>query len=557
MESNLPDDGASVESFSRSETAVNGFSADNQETLERMVTILDFAEGFTLLFARCNLPVLRRQLIDVAQARLATLGIEVIEIECNGPVKNLRQLLRERLSAETPTRQPVTANGAPILQLQESTPAYAAPKLVLFVTGLEQSIPYDDPAAPLLAELNLGRELFQRELPHPLLFWLPDYALTAVARYAPDFWAWRSGVFEFASENTLRSQTTAQFTREGGWSAVSNLSPEAKLRRLRLLESLFDDYKNLPDNAAVQAELANIAFSLGEIHHILYDFAQAIRYYEWALSLHRQMGEKAREAATLNNIGGVYEDLGDKQQALAYYEQALSLWRQVGNRAGEAGTLNNIGRIYDDLGDKQQALAYYEQALLLRRQVGYKEGESTTLSNIGKVYDDLGDKQQALAYYEQALLLAQQVGDKTGEATTLNNIGRVYSDLGNKQQALTYFEQALSLQRQVGNKGSEATILSNIGMVYSDLGDKQQALTYLEQALLLAQQVGDKAGEAVTLNNIGVVYGDLDDRRQALAYFEQALPLRRQVGDKDGEATTLSNIGKVYDDLGDKQQALF
>jgi tetratricopeptide (TPR) repeat protein len=456
MENKQPDDEASVESFFSRETAVNGFSPANQETLERMVTILDFAEGFTLLFARCNLPVLRRRLIDVARARLATIGIEVVEIEFDKPVKNLRQLLRERLLEATATHQPVPPNGTPILHLQERTPAYAAPKLVLFVTGLEYSIPYDDPAALLLAELNLGRELFQRELPYPLLFWLPDYALTAVARYAPDFWAWRSGVFEFESEGTLRSQTTSQFAREGGWLTVSNLSPKEKLRRLRLLESLFNDYENLPANAAIQAELANIVFSLGEIHHSLYNFSQAINYYEQALALSRQVGDKAGEATTLNNIGGVYNALGEKQQALAYYEQALALWRQVGDKAGEAATLNNIGRVYDDLGEKQQALAYYEQALPLRRQVGNKAGEANTLNNIGGVYDDLGEKQQALAYYEQALPLRRQVGDRWGESVTRYNMAMVYRDLGHLAEAEAQLQQVVAIDEAVGHPDLES-----------------------------------------------------------------------------------------------------
>ena len=39
----------------------------------------------------------------------------------------------------------------------------------------------------------------------------------------------------------------------------------------------------------------------------------------------------------------VYDDLGEKQKALDYYEQALPLLRQVGDRGGEATTLNNIG----------------------------------------------------------------------------------------------------------------------------------------------------------------------------------------------------------------------
>lgn len=41
--------------------------------------------------------------------------------------------------------------------------------------------------------------------------------------------------------------------------------------------------------------------------------------------------------------------------ALSYYEQALPLQKQVGDRSGEATTLNNIGGVHSALGDKLKA----------------------------------------------------------------------------------------------------------------------------------------------------------------------------------------------------------
>ncbi|MGB1249323.1 MAG: tetratricopeptide repeat protein, partial [Candidatus Promineifilaceae bacterium] len=100
-------------------------------------------------------------------------------------------------------------------------------------------------------------------------------------------------------------------------------------------------------------------------------------------------------SSMLNNIGLVYDILGDKQEALDFFNQALPITRDVGDRSGEAYTLNNIGAVYDALGDKQEALDFYNQALPIFRDVGHRSGEATTLDNIGGVYSALGDKQQA------------------------------------------------------------------------------------------------------------------------------------------------------------------
>ncbi|MDT9298628.1 MAG: tetratricopeptide repeat protein, partial [Arthrospira platensis PCC 7345] len=67
-------------------------------------------------------------------------------------------------------------------------------------------------------------------------------------------------------------------------------------------------------------------------------------------------------ATTLNNIGLVYSDIGQPQEALTYYQQALTISREVRDRAGEATTLNNIGGVYSDIGEPQEALTYFQQA---------------------------------------------------------------------------------------------------------------------------------------------------------------------------------------------------
>jgi tetratricopeptide (TPR) repeat protein len=112
----------------------------------------------------------------------------------------------------------------------------------------------------------------------------------------------------------------------------------------------------------------------------------------------------------LNNIGAVYAALGEKQQALRYYEQALPLSRQVGNRPGEATTLSNIGGVYAALGEKQQALAYYEQAVSLFRHVGDRWHESTVRYNMAMAYQSLDRLDEAEAQLIEVVALDEAIG---------------------------------------------------------------------------------------------------------------------------------------------------
>ena len=82
-------------------------------------------------------------------------------------------------------------------------------------------------------------------------------------------------------------------------------------------------------------------------------------------------------------MGAVYPGLGEPRRALEYFGQALPIRREVGDRAGEAVTLNNIGEVYRGLGEPQRALEYYGQALPILREVGDRGNEAVTLNNIG------------------------------------------------------------------------------------------------------------------------------------------------------------------------------
>jgi tetratricopeptide (TPR) repeat protein len=79
---------------------------------------------------------------------------------------------------------------------------------------------------------------------------------------------------------------------------------------------------------------------------------------------------KPVQAAFLyNNLGLVYDALGQKQEALRYYQQALAISREVGDRAGEGTTLWNIGALYFEQGRNDAALACFLRARNIYEEV--------------------------------------------------------------------------------------------------------------------------------------------------------------------------------------------
>jgi tetratricopeptide (TPR) repeat protein len=263
---------------------------------------------------------------------------------------------------------------------------------------------------------------------------------------------------------------------------------------------------------------------------------------------HEWQPERSQIAHIYAELGGVYDDLGKKQKALYYFEEALRIYREVGDRRGEGGTLNNLGLVYNALGMKQEVLYYFEEALRIYRDLGDRGGERTTLNNLGVVYDALGNKLLALSFYEQALDIRREVGDRRGEGVTLNNIGRVHDALERKREALSYYEQALDIRREVGDRGGEGATLNNLGLVYDALGKKQEVLAYYVQALGICREVGGRGGEGLTLHNIGVFYFKQGRYDVALACFMLARGIFEEVlsPDRDDEQNWIDGLrGKV------------
>ncbi|MBH8562824.1 CHAT domain-containing protein [Nostoc sp. CENA67] len=275
-------------------------------------------------------------------------------------------------------------------------------------------------------------------------------------------------------------------------------------------------------------------------------YKAALEFFQQALVIYQQIGDRNGEALSLNYIAIVERARGDYIQALKFYNQALNIFRELGDRLNEGTALNNIGKVYEGLGQYPQALEFYQQALAIRRQVGDKSGEGFTLGDLGSINTNLGQYPQALNFFQQSLDIFRQIGDQRQEALTLNSIGTYYRTIDQYPKALEYYQQAFVIFKKLGIRRGEGTSLNNIGDFRRNQGEFSQAQELFQQALAIFKEVGDRTGEGVALSNIGRVYNHQGQYPQALKFFGEALAIFREVGDKVGEARTLRYIGSTF-----------
>jgi len=100
------------------------------------------------------------------------------------------------------------------------------------------------------------------------------------------------------------------------------------------------------------------------------------------------------EGVDLGNLGSAYADLGEVQRAIGYYQRALEIAREIGDRCGEATGLHSLG---DKLGTKEEyegALACYLLAVDIRSDISDPRLSGSQV-RIEKLEEKLGHEELA------------------------------------------------------------------------------------------------------------------------------------------------------------------
>ena len=189
----------------------------------------------------------------------------------------------------------------------------------------------------------------------------------------------------------------------GKYGRAEELLNQAEARDLAAIEEL--------EQAARQRRISAAATNADQasLQRVQLHYARAAEYWQKAAALLPE-GEKEDRSRYLHSAGYDLHCIAKYKEALPLYEQSLAIRQEIGDRAGEGTTLNNISQIYKARGDYAAALKYLEQSLVIRREIGDRAGEAVTSWNIGMIYKDQGDLAQAEQYMARTVELDEAIG---------------------------------------------------------------------------------------------------------------------------------------------------
>jgi tetratricopeptide (TPR) repeat protein len=197
--------------------------------------------------------------------------------------------------------------------------------------------------------------------------------------------------------------------------------------RAGLYHTLLDDYL-LPSLALTHPSkiLAETQGQIGKQYHHIGQYKTASEYLKKSLAIQQDIGDKAGEGTTLNNISAIFNAKGDYNTALEYLKKSLAIQQDIGDKAGEGTTLNNISAIFNAKGDYNTALEYLKKSLAIQQDIGDKAGLCATLFNMGHIHAQDNDMQKAAEAWITVYVIAKEVG----EAQALQALENLAPQLG-------------------------------------------------------------------------------------------------------------------------------
>uniref|UniRef100_A0A4W5K2L6 G protein signaling modulator 2, like n=1 Tax=Hucho hucho TaxID=62062 RepID=A0A4W5K2L6_9TELE len=197
---------------------------------------------------------------------------------------------------------------------------------------------------------------------------------------------------------------------------------------------------------------------------------KATEYYEFNLSIVKDLGDRAAQGRTYGNLGNTHYLLGNFQRAVVAHGQRLLIAKEFGDRAAERRAYYNLGNAYIFLDQFEVAAEHYKKTLQLAMVLKDKAVEAQACYSLGNTYTLQQDYQRAIDYHLKHLIIAQELKDRVGEGRACWSLGNAHTALGNHQKAIHFAEKHLEISKETGDKNGEATARMNMADLKLVLG---------------------------------------------------------------------------------------
>ncbi len=392
------------------------------------------------------------------------------------------------------------------------------PRQAIFFTFLGSSLPEGKSDFDKFAGYaNIQREAFT-DAPHAVVLWLREEQLVRLMRRAPDFWAWRSGVFDFRGELAEASGAYSVFKLTDTYERTS-LEEEVALYRKILKSQLQRDKPDLAYVVRTRLRLANTLYKLGFYKEMASEAHEA-------LSVARTLKDEALEVDALGNLAHASYESANYDEAILLYREAVKLGEKVFGREDKryAALLNVLAGSLESAGRYNEAEPLYKESIeLVKKTLGEEQTEyAFILNNFAGFLESTGRFDEAEPLYRKVInILAETLSKKHPRyAASINNLAVLFTKTRQYDEAEALYREAVEIVREAVGKEhpNHALGLRNLANLLMEVGRYDEAEPLLREALEVCREF---LGEAHPFTK--EVEADYQFLKQGHFYAEQAI----------------------------------
>jgi tetratricopeptide (TPR) repeat protein len=199
------------------------------------------------------------------------------------------------------------------------------------------------------------------------------------------------------------------------------------------------------DTQEQKRKIASTYHQLGEVALQQRRWPEAERYYEEALVLKVELGDRHGQANTYHWLGQVAEAQGKLEEAETYVLQAVGIFGEFDDRHAQAHSYHALGSIALKQAKWPEAEQYYKQAMDIYVEFNDRHSQAGTYHQLGRLTEDQGHLAQAERLYQQALAIFIELGDSYAQAGSYYQLGRLVEVKEHLTEAIEYFLRALEI----------------------------------------------------------------------------------------------------------------
>ncbi|MCB0168422.1 MAG: tetratricopeptide repeat protein, partial [Anaerolineae bacterium] len=251
------------------------------------------------------------------------------------------------------------------------------------------------------------------------------------------------------------------------------------------------------------------------------------------------------QALVYSRLAPAYAEAYNLGPALICDRQALSLYRQINNRAKLGDAHNNLAETYVLLGAYEQAREHTLKSLDFYRQQGYKTYEANTLSLYALILDRLDQTEPAEKQYRASIAAQKALKVNFSLRFSLLYWGDFQLRVGRLTEAELTLDEAKALNDDVPHM--RLTTQAKQAKVYLAQGKREAALALADAVWREIEPTGG-AGLPLPLNTLDEccsVFQACEDSRAKVVLQLAANVLKRtatKIDDPEMRASFLNNV---------------